>query len=99
VSNTRKATGPKRLPGSREDRRAADQIALALVRAYRTGDTDEARRLAVRAPATAGSTVVAVLAAVVAGLTADVADEHLEGAVAAGMLRGMQRPGKDETSR
>lgn len=96
--SARKATGPKRLPGSREDRRAADRIALALVRAYRTGDMDEARRLAARAPATAGSTVVAVLAAAVAGLTAGVADEHLDRAVAAALLRGMQRPGKDEAS-
>ena len=90
--SARKAAGPKRLPGSREDRRAADQVALALVRAYRTGDMDEGRRLAARAPRTAGSTVVAVLAAVVAGLTADVSDERLERAIAAGLLRGMQRP-------
>lgn len=71
-------------PGANQ---AGAAIAIALVRAYRTGDTAGAGRMMARSPAAVIPAVLTVLTAAVAGLLGDVDDDRLEAAVTAAVMR------------
>lgn len=92
MSNTRKIKPPRQARPGRGH--AAAAITLAMIRGYRTGDQTQAEavRMIARADSAVVGTVVAMLAAVAAGLTTEVTDSELERAITAAWMRGMMRP-------